>query len=157
VEQVALSDVDGEVVLRVPSDRMQDGRATIEPTNALTALDVTEIVVPRRRLDSYSFAHVGLIKIDVEGHELAVLEGGRDLIARDRPTLIIEAEDRHRPGAVDGLMSFLASFGYRGHFLDGGRLLPLDGIAPEGEIGAVAAARQLYNFVFSARPCGVAT
>ncbi len=33
---------------------------------------------------------VDLIKIDVEGAELEVLEGGRDLIERDRPAVIVE-------------------------------------------------------------------
>lgn len=157
VEEVALSDVEGEVILRVPRDRMQDGRATIEPGNTLESLDVSEIVVPRRRLDSYDFGPVGLIKVDVEGHELAVLKGGSGLIARDRPTLIVEAEDRHRPGTVEALVDYLATFGYRGHYLERGRLMPLDGIAPANAIGAAAAARHIYNFIFSTRSDSLGT
>src|SRR5690606_31499875 len=33
---------------------------------------------------------VGLVKIDVEGHELAVLEGGAEFFKKQRPDLIIE-------------------------------------------------------------------
>jgi FkbM family methyltransferase len=36
---------------------------------------------------------VALIKVDVEGHELAVLRGARQLLERDHPTLIVEAND----------------------------------------------------------------
>ncbi len=36
-----------------------------------------------------------LIKIDVEGHELAVLKGGENYISAHHPTLIIEIEQRH--------------------------------------------------------------
>lgn len=36
------------------------------------------------------------IKIDVEGHELAVLEGGRELLSRHRPIIIFEAT-RNQP------------------------------------------------------------
>ena len=44
-----------------------------------------------RSLDSFDIAPpVRVIKIDVEGAELQVLEGARDLIARDRPILVIE-------------------------------------------------------------------
>ncbi len=150
VEQVALSDGEGEVMLRVPRDRMQDGRATVEPGNSLEALDATEIVVPRRRLDSYGFERVGFVKIDVEGHEHAVLEGGRGLLERDRPTLVIEAEDRHRPGAVDSVAALLAGFGYRGVFLRDGALVPIERIGA-GSLGAGAEAAGVNNFVFVAR------
>lgn len=155
VEQVALSDGDGEVALRVPRDRMQDGRATIEPGNTLAALDAAEIVVPRRRLDAYDLPRVGFVKIDVEGHELAALAGGRALIVRDQPTLIVEAEDRHRAGAVDSVASFLAGLGYRGAFLKEGALVPLDRLGGEN-LGAGAAAEGINNFVFAARPDVVA-
>ena len=160
VEQVALSDGEGEVVLRVPRDRMQDGRATIEPGNALEALDAEEIVVPRRRLDSYDLPRVGFMKVDVEGHELATLAGARTLLDRDRPTLIVEAEDRHRPGAVASVATFLAGLGYRGLFLRDGGLVPLERIAVAGTgldgLGAGAAAAGINNFVFAARPDVVA-
>lgn len=37
--------------------------------------------------------NVSIIKIDVEGHELAVLSGAKKLIERNRPKLILEAND----------------------------------------------------------------
>lgn len=142
VERVALSDTPGEAVLRVPVDRHQDGRATIEPQNDLARLTVRELVVPRRRLDSYRLPPVGLIKIDVEGHELAVLSGASGILRRDRPSLIIEAEDRHRPGAFDSIRDYLRGFGYRPHVCRGGGLVPVEAWG----VGAMAG----VNFVFLA-------
>ena len=43
-----------------------------------------------RTLDSYAFTNVCVIKVDVEGSEMEVLEGARETILRDRPPLIVE-------------------------------------------------------------------
>jgi FkbM family methyltransferase len=50
---------------------------------------------------------ISLVKIDVEGHELSVLKGMRDTLARDRPILIVEMPS---PEA----RALLASLGYVG-------------------------------------------
>lgn len=48
-------------------------------------------------LDSLSLAGVSLMKIDVEGHELAALDGAAELIKESRPALVLEANTRsHR-------------------------------------------------------------
>lgn len=143
VEAVALSDRDGEAVLRVPLARFEDGRATIEAGNDLGQAEAESVTVRCRRLDGYAFGRVGLIKIDVEGHELAVLQGARALLARDRPNLIIEAEERHRAGTLAAVCRFLAGLGYRGHYLKDGRLHPLGAADP-----AAPAGLGVYNFVF---------
>jgi FkbM family methyltransferase len=43
-----------------------------------------------RTLDSYGLHDVRAVKVDVEGSETEVLEGGRETILRDRPALIVE-------------------------------------------------------------------
>ena len=43
-----------------------------------------------RQLDDFSLANVSLIKIDVEGHENAVLEGAQRTIAENRPVVVLE-------------------------------------------------------------------
>ena len=43
------------------------------------------------RLDDYGIKDLDLIKIDVEGQELAVLEGARRLISQCKPKIILEA------------------------------------------------------------------
>lgn len=48
-----------------------------------------------------------MIKVDVEGAELAVLEGAQELIRDSRPVLVIEAND------LEGLAAWLTAEGYR--------------------------------------------
>lgn len=117
----ALSDRPGRALLRIPSDA---GRATIEPANPLVdEPPVRSVEVPLVRLDDLPFeAPLGLVKIDVEGHELAVCRGAAGRLATDRPALVIEAEERHRPGAVADLAAFLGDLGYEGFFLERGAL-----------------------------------
>jgi FkbM family methyltransferase len=145
VEEVALSDTAGEAILRVPSDRMATGRATIEAANALEEFEAREVRVTARRLDDYGLRSVGLIKIDVEGHELAVIDGAEALLARERPNLIVEAEDRHRTNAPAAVRARLADFGYRGFIWRNGALTAIDD--ERALIGC-----RTNNFVFIARP-----
>ena len=50
------------------------------------------------RMDDIVQERVGFVKIDVEGHEREVLEGGSRIIASDKPSFLIEIEERHRTG-----------------------------------------------------------
>lgn len=51
--------------------------------------------VPCATLDSLVYTRVTLLKIDVEGHEIAVLEGAERIIAESRPALVLEANTPH--------------------------------------------------------------
>jgi FkbM family methyltransferase len=41
-------------------------------------------------LDSYKLENVAVVKIDAQGSEAAILEGGKETIRREKPTIIIE-------------------------------------------------------------------
>jgi FkbM family methyltransferase len=56
------------------------------------------------------------LKIDIEGHAGAALRGGRAVLARHRPTILISL---HSPDEVDGVRAETESLGYRPHALDG--------------------------------------
>jgi FkbM family methyltransferase len=63
-----------------------------------------------------------LIKIDVEGAELAVLQGAEKLLARAAPTLVIAIHPspmQAMGGTPADLVVFLNARGYGGHHLDG--------------------------------------
>lgn len=49
--------------------------------------------VEMRTLDSFNLSRVSFVKIDVQGSELAVLNGARATIARTRPLLFVEIEE----------------------------------------------------------------
>ena len=117
VLQVAASDVSARLVLRVPLDPAMTGMATVESGNPVLHSTVSSVTVSAEPLDVLSIGAVGLIKIDVEGHETAVLRGAATLIERDHPAFIIEAEERHRPGAVQEVIGWLANRGYDGWYL----------------------------------------
>ncbi len=51
------------------------------------------VEIDQRTLDSYNFEDVDVIKIDVEGYELLVLEGADQTIANNRPIVQVECVD----------------------------------------------------------------
>lgn len=67
---------------------------------------------------------VSVIKVDVEGAEQQVLDGASALLERDRPTLLLELEDRHlgRFGTTArSVLDGLVGRGYRAAVLVAGR------------------------------------
>ena len=74
-------------------------------------------------------ARVGFIKIDVEGHGLRGAGGALGIIERDHPTVLVEAEERHRSGAVGSVRELLEQRGYCGFFLFHGRMESIDGFS----------------------------
>lgn len=131
VRNIALSRESGTVILRIP---LLDGA----PVNGLaslnggaeTAMAVTEIAVQARPLDEVFAGDAGFIKVDVEGHEEAVLDGAAKTIARCRPRLLIEIEEDRVPGAPARIHAFLRRFNYRGYFVSGRTLASFETFDP---------------------------
>lgn len=123
VEAVALSDRCGTATLRMLSKDL--GRSMIDAANAPKDPDGsprTQIGVPMRRLDAYELHRLGFMKIDVEGHELAVLDGAEKTIVRTRCNVLVETEEWHHAGATDAVFRWMDSRGHVGYFLLEGRL-----------------------------------
>jgi len=85
VHPVALSDRDGEA--RLFRSAVSGWHSLI---GGLEHRDENVITVPVARLDSFDLERIDMIKIDVEGAEMAVLEGARDSIARHRPVILLD-------------------------------------------------------------------
>jgi len=124
LESAALSRTSGNAVMRI--DHHSTGVSTIEEKNDLCCVADLSAVVTReivtRTLDSFNLSNIGMIKIDVEGHEEAVLEGARDTLRRNQPALIVESEDRHNQGAARRIAASLTALGYLGFYLKDRRL-----------------------------------
>jgi FkbM family methyltransferase len=76
------------------------------------------IAVPMTLLDRFKLPMVELIKVDVEGHELEVLEGSVKTLERFHPELMIEMH--HWIGAEKeaAIFDILSGLGYRFEYLD---------------------------------------
>jgi FkbM family methyltransferase len=125
VHRIALSDRQGQCMLHVPvrAGRADTGRASFVDPGGVTERKA----VPVRTLDSYGFEDVGLIKIDVEGHESAVLAGAAATIRACRPVLVVEIEQRHRADcSIEEVFARILALGYAGTFLEAGRRQPLE-------------------------------
>ena len=131
VEPFALSSVRGHAVLRMPYSTDAEpefGRSTIDPANPLVHQKIgriEEIQIETRLLDGYDLEDVGFIKIDVEGHELSVLEGAVKVLAANAPNLLIECNEDHQPSAVSRLAAWLGAHDYVAFFVDGNQLLAI--------------------------------
>lgn len=69
-----------------------------------------------------ALARLDFVKIDVEGAELQVLEGGDEVIHQWRPSILVEIEARHtaRYGNVaDDVVDWLTRRGYAMYVWDG--------------------------------------
>jgi len=120
----ALGDADGAADFAVPlvtSARSDTGTARIGP--AMTGHETLRVAL--RRLDSLvderGLGRIDLIKIDVEGHERRVLDGGATTLARFRPALVIET-GHEAEGDRAAIHDRLGGLGYRmlGVLLDHG-------------------------------------
>jgi len=104
---VALSAADGEAFIQMP-DGIHSGKAEITTSATLGARITT------RRLDSLDLPPPDFIKMDVEGHEIDVLEGAKKILETTRPFIVFE----NKPNYVSPLKTlaplfFLQKFGYQ--------------------------------------------
>lgn len=112
VHECAVSDVEGtaELVLQDLSVG-SEGTATIVPG----VEGAGSHSVRTKRIDDMGFTDVRFIKIDVEGHERAVLNGALESIKRDHPVLFVELEERMTD--IDGTIAMMADLGYEARFV----------------------------------------
>ena len=116
IRSIALSDRAGTVELHMPvvDGVTVTGCSTVSPTASATYPDHRAIEVPMATLDSSYEGDVGFIKIDVEGHEQAVLDGARQTVRRCRPRMLVEIDERLSPGGVARAKAYFKDLDYRG-------------------------------------------
>lgn len=135
VLNIALSDRAGTATLQVPVEGEEvTGLASIALANSPGGQEAQQVVayeVRTMRLDDALAEQLrpgeelGFVKIDVEGHELAVLEGGLGTIESRRPIVMVETEFRH--GApVERIFALFDARGYQAKALVRGRMQDID-------------------------------
>ena len=93
------------------------GKATIHNENNFENYENFEIQT--KTIDELSFDNkISFIKIDVEGHELEVIEGAKNTIKRDKPVLLVEIEKQYTKKEVAESINFINSLGYKSYFFN---------------------------------------
>lgn len=136
-EQLAVSDSNGRAVLFQPL--VQHALASIErPPRGKSV----PIQVATTTLDDYArrnqLSSIDLVKIDVEGHEAAVLRGMSQILARWRPAVLIEVLTEDAGAAVIDLLG--------PHDYNMYRVSETDGLDPIVDIGPKV--HRIRNFLF---------
>jgi FkbM family methyltransferase len=94
---IALGPTPGQVEMHI---KKNDGHNRVANDNGefktVTGKDIKRnegyerVSIEQKTLDSYAFENVDIIKIDVEGYELLILEGADQTIASNRPIVQVE-------------------------------------------------------------------
>lgn len=163
VYNVGLANFNGLLTLHVPSsvgDYSQSVKGLGSLTTGLGSFRDIEgeqisIDVPVRKLDDYEFQDISFIKIDVEGYEAKVIEGAQKTILREKPTILIEVEQRHLNGqSIEDVFEKMIELGYECHFIYKGYLTPIvnfyQQIKDKQNYFLVEDLQQIYinNFIF---------
>ncbi|MGE4371800.1 MAG: FkbM family methyltransferase [Xanthobacter sp.] len=162
VHDSAASDHADSVTLEVPANAAALGTIEHGALDKVASARVDTFTVATCRLDDVVSGPVDFIKIDVEGHEVAAVDGSLGTLGRAHPTLLIEAEERHKKGSIEMLRARLEPLGYKGFFFDGRKLNPIESfdkathqnVAALNEEGTGRRPGMIYynNFIFAQRP-----
>ena len=111
-----------ELIEPTRNEKGLSGLSSLEPHKADG--NYRTLTVETVAIDDLDIGALGLIKVDVEGHEAAVLEGAANTIAHCKPVLVLELEDFHLGGSGTALRLFeeVCQMGYKGFVADGGQL-----------------------------------
>ena len=158
VEHLALSDTAGTVTLYIPGNKVSKGSspgATIVEQKDPAGFGLTETVVTET-LDSYCTRKnikPDFLKIDVEGNELKIFQGGIDTLKKYKPKILVEIEARHvGQEKVLETFKYLDFLGFNGHFIHGQNRIPLSSFSFDKYQNTNDTANYCNNFIFEQRP-----
>lgn len=121
----AMSDIEEMAIIKIPfiNGKRFDTRATLENDiveTDETGYEKTEILTTTidRFIAKHGLTSLGFLKIDVEGHERHVIEGGIQSIKAFRPIMMIEIEQRHHRIPNADIFASIESMGFRGYYLN---------------------------------------
>ena len=84
----------------------------------------------KKKLDEFKINNkIGFIKIDVEGHEIEVIDGAKKTILENMPVLLVEIEERHTQSSVKKSIEYIEKFGYDCFFAKNKNLISFKNIS----------------------------
>jgi FkbM family methyltransferase len=150
IEEVALSNETKDATLHVSPVRGRDALATLEGFRGEPGEQ--EVAVHTVSLDSYEFDDVTFVKIDVEGHESAMIAGAENTLRRLHPTILIEIEQTLNDEPISGLFGRIESLGYSGWFRRAREWVPLSTFDVDRDqlalVDTPTSVSYINNFVF---------
>ncbi|MFA6127867.1 MAG: FkbM family methyltransferase [Bacteroidales bacterium] len=154
IEHLALSDQAGTVNLYIPSDKK--GKSSSPGASILKleypgGIGSTEEVATET-LDYYCNRYKikpAFLKIDVEGNELRILQGGINTLRECKPKILVEIEARHvgREQVLETI-AFLLNLEYRGFFIQDANRLPVESFDFELHQNPNSGGKYCNNFIF---------
>ena len=138
IESLAINNTAEPTLLSLPRDlHKSSGSGSLIPSP-----DYIKVTVPSTTLDAYCSQHkigkVSLIKIDVEGAELQVLEGFSAILKRDKPSIFFEVNGSNFAegfkGAEKIFGALLGSIGYKLYFQNHLETIPVSRAIEQGLI-----------------------
>ena len=106
IHKYALSKEPGTLTLYNSIEQQNSGAATIDTSKLSSSREKIKQIVECKTLDSFNLAPT-FVKIDVQGAEMLVLQGGEETIKKHKPGLVVECEDH------EGILELLLSWGYK--------------------------------------------
>lgn len=128
VHPMAVSDRTGEADLTVWKSRKGWTSNGAHLDSRETDHRTVTLKVPCTRLDDLVCGDIGFIKIDVEGHELAVLKGAEHTIHRHRPNVVLENEFVHVGEKMQDVFDLMAGYDYDAFAVFKGVLRNVNGV-----------------------------
>ena len=153
VEHLAISDKTGESILYIPTNKVKKGSspsASVLKSND-NSKGFTEIVACET-LDSYcnrKNIKPDFLKIDIEGNELNLFQGGIETLKKYKPKIFVEIEARHvGEKRVLETFRFMEALNYEAHFIHGLKRIPLTSFSFEKYQNVNDKANYCNNFTF---------
>jgi len=138
----ALSNTDGSVNLKIPNRSSSIFKNNIEELYRLGCATIHEhnnfdnykaFRVKKKKLDKVILKNkkIGFVKIDVEGHEMEVIQGAEKLLKNNRPVLLVEIEERHSKKKIIYTIKYISSLGYKCFFVKNNILKNIDNLTKQ--------------------------
>jgi FkbM family methyltransferase len=120
----ALSNKKTTTTIHIPiiKGKLYESRAKLDNIKEENEKGFENITIQTDTLDNVlaklKLGSLDIIKIDIEGHELKAIEGGKKTISTFQPYLLVEIEARHHGGSIEDAISQISSLNYHAYFFN---------------------------------------